>query len=105
MPNLSHFIFHNNSPMPGVGFHRCKFEPSPISWTGAAFLDWYGISHTVLGHPPPFHHFLDKYSLFFNTCMYMQVYGPNNKADIQNQQDLQAAFDDIFFQYQVDMTW
>lgn len=33
------------------------------------------------------------------------VYGPNNKADIQNQQDLQAAFDDIFFQYQVDMTW
>ncbi len=37
--------------------------------------------------------------------MIMQVYGPNNKADIQNQQDLQAAFDDIFFQYQVDMTW
>ena len=34
----------------------------------------------------------------------MQVYGPNNKADIHNQQDLQAAFDDIFFQYQVDMT-
>ena len=38
-------------------------------------------------------------------CMCVQVYGPNNKADIQNQQDLQAAFDDIFFQYQVDMTW
>ena len=35
----------------------------------------------------------------------IQVYSGNNKGDIANQQDLQAAFDDIFFQYQVDMTW
>ncbi|KAL3138574.1 hypothetical protein ABBQ32_006345 [Trebouxia sp. C0010 RCD-2024] len=33
------------------------------------------------------------------------VYGNNDKSDIRNQADLQAAFDDIFFQYQVDMTW
>ena len=53
---------------------------------------------------PPLPMSLTSTALFI-TFMYMQVYGPNNKADIQNQQDLQAAFDDIFFQYQVDMTW
>ena len=37
--------------------------------------------------------------------MCTQVYGNNDKSDIRNQADLQAAFDDIFFQYQVDMTW
>ena len=37
--------------------------------------------------------------------MCTQVYGNNDKSDIRNQADLQAAFEDIFFQYQVDMTW
>ena len=40
-----------------------------------------------------------------SVCTFEQVYGNNDKSDIANQADLQAAFDDIFFQYQVDMTW